>query len=190
MKKYALMLVAAMFALAMVGCASGSNSASESESSAAEESSSAATETVVQGEIAWSDAKDAEAAAKDAGITNGFKVPGEPPIGDYKWAKPNFNAMDKIVEAHYNGGEVGVTIRKGQGIALKDLNADLNEYKADWDQEVQGIKIACHGYEKGTANFIEWEYEDCAYNVWCVSTGDGNIGMNEEEVAAMVEAIN
>ena len=187
MKKYALMLVAAMFAFAMVGCASGADSASES--SAAEESS-AATETVVQGEIAWSDAKNAKAAAKDAGIDNGFTVPSKPPIGDYKWSKPNFTAMDKVVQADYDGGEACASIRKGQGVKLKDLSADLNDYKADWTQEVQGIEITCHGYEKGTANFLEWTYEDCAYNVWCVSTGDGNIGMNEKEVAAMVEAIN
>ena len=187
MKKYALMLVAAMFAFAMVGCASGADSASES--SAAEESSTA-TETVVQGEIAWSDAAGAEEAAKDAGVSSGFTVPSTPPIGDYKWAEPNFNAMDKVVEAHYNGGEVGVSIRKGEGVPLKDLNSDLNEYKFDWTQEVQGITIACHGYEDGIANFIEWEYENCSYNVWCISTGDGNIGMSESEVAAMVGGIN
>lgn len=189
MKKYALMLVAAMFAMAMVGCASGGNSASESESSAAEESS-ASTETVVQGEIAWSDAKDAEAAAKNAGITNGFKVPSPLPIGDYKWSKPNFTSMDMVAQADYDGGKACASIRKGQGVKLKDLSSDLNEYKYDWTQECQGIEITCHGYEKGVANFLEWTYEDCAYNVWCVSTGDGNIGMNEKEVAAMVESIN
>lgn len=189
MKKLALLLIASMFALALAGCSGGSaasSSAAEEESSA----SSEATETVVEGKSAWSDAAGAEEAAKNAGISNGFTVPSAPPIGDYKWSEPNFNAMDKIVEAHYNGGEVGVSIRKGEGVPLKDLNADLNEYKFDWTQEVQGINVACHGYEDGIANFIEWEYENCSYNVWCISTGDGNIGMSESEVSAMVEGIN
>ena len=187
MKRLAIILAAALFALAIAGCGS---SADSSESSATEAGSSASTETVVQGEIAWSDAAGAEEAAKDAGISSGFTVPSTPPIGDYKWAEPNFNAMDKVVEAHYNGGEVGVSIRKGEGVPLKDLNPDLNEYKFDWTQEVQGITIACHGYEDGIANFIEWEYENCSYNVWCISTGDGNIGMSESEVTAMVGGIN
>lgn len=98
--------------------------------------------------------------------------------------------MDKVVEAHYNGGAVDVSIRKGEGVPLEELNSDLNEYKFDWSQEVDGAKVACHGYEEGLANFIEWEYEGCSYNVWCISTGEGNIGMTEEEVAAMVGGIN
>jgi hypothetical protein len=74
-------------------------------------------------------------------------------------------------------------------VAIEDLSADLNEYKFDWTQDVDGIEVTCHGYEEGVANFLEWTVDDNSYDVWCMSTGEGNLGMNADEVYAMVTSI-
>lgn len=97
--------------------------------------------------------------------------------------------MDNVSEANIDGGDVAVCIRKGEGVPLAELSADLNEYKSDWTQEVDGIKVTCHGYEDGIANFLEWENDSCSYDVWCVGVKGDNIGMTENEVAAMVAGI-
>lgn len=185
MKKLAILMAITALTFVMAGC---SSSASSDESALAS-SESASTETVVKGEIAWSDAEDEEAAGEDAGFTDGFVVPDPLPIGDYKWSKPNFTAMENVAEANYDGGDICASIRKGEGVPLKELSADLNDYKFDWTQDVDGIQVACHGYEEEVANFLEWETEGCSYNVWCVSTTDGNLGMNADEVYAMVTGI-
>lgn len=186
MKKLTILISIAALAILLFGCALGSSASSESEPAASE---SASSETVVKGEIAWSDAADSDAAGEDAGFSNGFIVPNPLPIGDYKWSDPVFTAMDNVAEANYDGGEICASIRKGEGVSLEDLSADLNDYKFDWTQDVEGIEVACHGYEDGIANFLEWENEGCAYDVWCVSTGEGNLGMNADEVYAMVTSI-
>lgn len=180
MKKLALILAAALFALALAAC---------SDASKEEPASSEATETVVQGEIAWKDSDNQEQAAEGAGISNGFNLPDPLPIGDYSWSKPNFTYMENVAQADYDGGEACASIRKGEGVPLKDLSADLNDYKFDWTQDCDGIEVACHGYEEGVANFLEWERDGSSYNVWCVSTGEDNVGMNESEVAAMVAGV-
>lgn len=194
MKRIAMLVAVVMLALAMVGCASGTTSSAESSqgssetASASSEADSAAT-TVIQGENAWSNASDAEAAAKSAGVTTGFTLPSPLPIGEYKWSDPHFSSMDKVVEANIDGEVVAVCIRKGEGVAIKDLSADKNDYKADWTQEVDGVKVTCHGYEKDIANFLEWEKDGCSYDVWCVGVKGENIGMNKDEVTAMVKGI-
>lgn len=147
------------------------------------------TETVVHGEIAWSDSEDADAAAESAGQTGDFVIPNPLPIGDYEWSDPTFMAMDNVVEAFFDGGAISCAIRKGEGVPLEDLSADLNEYKFDWTKDCNGIKVTCHGYEKDIANFLEWENGGCSYDVWCMSTGGDNLGMSDDEVYAMVTGI-
>ena len=61
--------------------------------------------------------------------------------------------------------------------------------KFDWTKDCDGIEVTCHGYEEGIANFLEWENEGCSYDVWCMSTGEGNLGMSDDEVYAMVTSI-
>ena len=197
MKKIAIALAAAVSAFALAGCgtgvvAPGGSDAGTSGSAATGETSPETSPevTVVQGEIAWSDADDAQAATEDAGFSAEFTVPATPPVGNYEWKAPHFTSMDNVAEAHYDGGDVSISIRKGEGVPIDELSADLNEYNFEWTQNVGNITITCHGYEEGLANFLEWEYKDCSYDVWCISTKEGNIGMTSEEVAAMVAAIN
>lgn len=207
MKKIATIIAAALLAFAITGCSSGASSSNASDASAsgseasdvaASDSGDAASASseaaasegeVIIGENAWSDAKDEKAAGEAAGFSDGFVVPNPLPIGDYKWSEPHFSSMENVAEANIDGGDVAVCIRKGEGVPLADLSADLNEYKSDWTQEVDGIKIACHGYEDGIANFLEWENSGCSYDVWCVGVKGDNIGMTEDEVAAMVAGI-
>ena len=186
MKKLLLILAAAVFTLALAGCSGGSGASSGSADTSA---SGEATETVVKGELAWKDSKNMEEAGEAAGFTNGFTLPDLLPIGDYKWSEPTFTYMENVAEANYDGGEACACVRKGEGVPLKDLSADLNDYKFDWTQDCDGIEVTCHGYEEGIANFLEWTRDDCSYDVWCVSTSEDNIGMNEEEVAAMVAGV-
>jgi len=202
MKKIALMLAATTFALVLAGCGTGvlepsgseagtSGSAALGETSA--ETSPAETSpvvTVIQGEVAWSEAEDVGTAVEGAGFSSDFKVPDTPPVGDYEWTGPNFMAMDNVAEAFYDGGEVSLLIRKGEGVPIEELSADLNEYSYDWTQNVGSIEVTCHGYEENVANFLEWEYDDCSYDVWCISTTGDNVGMTSEEVAAIVAAID
>ncbi|ACV22185.1 Uncharacterised protein [Slackia heliotrinireducens] len=191
MKKIAVFMTVAALAFTLAGCSSNDAESADQAATDAEatETAEEPTETVVQGEIAWSEAEDQAAASESAGFSGDFVVPDPLPIGDYEWSAPNFTAMDGVAQADYDGGGIAVSIRKGEGVALEDLSADLNEYQFDWTQDVDGVEVACHGYEEGIANFLEWETEDCSYNVWCVSTAEGNLGMNEDEVAAMVAGI-
>lgn len=186
MNKFVMTLGAAALAFALAGCGNAADTKSGIADGASTEEP---TETVVQGEIAWSDSEDAAAAAKSAGQSSDFVIPTPLPIGDYEWSKPTFMAMDKVVEAHSDGGGISCSIRKGEGVSLEDLSADLNEYKFDWTKDCDGIEVTCHGYEEGIANFLEWENDSCSYDVWCMSTGDGNLGMNDDEVLAMVTSI-
>ena len=197
MKKIAIVLAAGVLALAFAGCGTGASVPDGSEAGTSgsvalgETSPEASSEvTVIQGEIAWSEAENSQAAIEDAGLTTGFKVPDAPPVGNYEWTAPDFTAMDKVAQAHYDGGDVSLSIRKGEGVPLEELSADLNEYKFDWTQQVGNVKVTCHGYEENIANFLEWEYDGCSYNVWCMSTKEGNIGMTADEVAALVSAID
>ena len=190
MKKIAITLATAALAFTLAGCGAANDQKSGVVAGDAEATGEEAQqETVVQGEIAWSDSEDAAAAAESAGLTTGFEIPTPLPIGEYEWSAPTFMAMDKVVEAHSDGGGISCSIRKGEGVSLEDLSADLNEYKFDWTQDVDGIQVACHGYEEGIANFLEWEANGCSYDVWCMSTGEGNLGMNADEIYAMVTSI-
>lgn len=173
--------MALTLSLAVAGCGSAR--------SGAVATNDGPTETVVQGEIAWSEAAGADEAAQAAGLATGFGVPYPLPIGAYPWAEPKFTAMDHVVQADYDGDGICASVRKGEGVALADLSADLNLYNFDWVQDCDGVQVACHGYEEGVANFLEWEAYGCAYDVWCVSTKGGNLGMNPDEVYAMVTSI-
>lgn len=203
MKKYSTITAALFFALALAGCnvnaSPSSGIVSPDETSSEENIEATEAETpepeepevvVIQGEIAWSVSEDATAAAEAAGFSGDFVVPYPLPIGDYEWSQPNFTAMDHVAQADYDGGTICASIRKGEGVSIEDLSADLNAYNYDWTQDVDGIEVTCHGYEEGIANFLEWETDGCSYDVWCVSTREGNLGMSEGEVYDMVTSIH
>lgn len=189
MKKILMMFAAAALAFAMAGCNSGGMRNSGISATGEEATEGAPETTVIQGEIAWSESVNAEEAAQSAGFTGGFYVPSPLPIGSYPWTEPSFTAMDHVAQADYDGDGICASIRKGEGVSLEDLSADLNQYNFDWVQDCEGIQVTCHGYEEGIANFLEWESEGCSYDVWCVSTKGGNLGMNADEVFAMVTSI-
>lgn len=174
MKKTLAILAAALLAFVIAGCGCNSQGAG----------------TVVHGEIAWSYTEDAAAAAASAGFTSDFVVPNPPPVGDYDWSEPTFTAMDNVAEAVYDGKGIAISIRKGEGVPLEELSADTTGYTLKWTWEVDGIEVTCHGFELDVANFIEWEADGCSYDVWCMSTGAGILGMSEAEVAAMVNAVH
>ena len=204
MKKLMVMIAVAVFALALAGCSSNlvmstddDESVASDNDAAVEEADGSGTgsddgepeENVIIGENAWSDSDDAADAAEGAGFTDGFVLPDPLPVGDYAWSEPTFNSMDNVVEAHYNGDVVGLTVRKGEGIPVEELSSDTSDYGHDWTQDCNGIEVACHGYEDGVANFIEWENEGSSYDIWCVGTKEDNIGMSPEEVTAMVAGV-
>lgn len=188
MKKVTSILATVALAFAVVGCGSQPSGIVSSDGSEgmAEETPEV---TVIQGEVAWSVSEDAAAAAEAAGFSSEFVVPYPLPIGEHEWSQPSFTAMDHVAQADYDGGGICASIRKGEGVAIEDLSADLNDYLYEWTQECDGIVVSCYGYEDGIANFLEWEVDGCSYDVWCVSTEGGNLGMNADEVYAMVTSI-
>lgn len=194
MKRLATMMAALMLAMSMAACASNTVTPAGSDAgsgSAAVDSSGGSDtgEEVIIGESAWQDSGDSDAAAEGAGITEGFTLPETLPIGEYEWSEPNFTYMDNVVQADYDGVTVACSIRKGEGVPIDELSADLNDYQFEWTQTVNGIEVTCHGYEENIANFLEWETDGCSYDVWCVGVQGDNIGMSESEVTAMVESI-
>lgn len=202
MKKLVVIIATLAFAFAIAGCGSTTDNAGDDASgdgdATVEETSdigSAAADDedenggTVEGEIAWSDSDDAAAAADSSGFSDGFTLPETPPVGDYEWSAPNFTSMDSVAEAHYDGGVVSVTVRKGEGVPLEELSADTSAYGFDWTQDCDGIEVTCHGYEDGVANFIEWESDGCSYDVWCMGTQGDTIGMTPDEVSAMVAGV-
>ena len=198
MKKLLVVACAAMFALALAGCASsGSSSASASAtSSSVSSSTSAASSSVVSDSGSsgsttlanpWSDVDSAEAAAKGAGVGS-FELGDNLGMADVTLFDPTYRYMDDVAEATLQGGAFDVTVRKSMHESGQTLSGDYNNYPEFWTTTVDGIIVTCHGYEAGVASAFEWCNEG-NYSVLFRGLGGENMGVYEAGIAAIIQNV-
>ena len=198
MKKLLVVACAALFAFVLAGCASGSSTSasasaeSGSGSASAEATSSAAASDSGSAESTglanpWSDADSAEAAAQGAGIDS-FELGDNLGMADKTLFDPTYRYMDDIAEATLQGGAFDVTVRKSMHQAGQMLSGDYNDYPELWTTTIDGIEITCHGYKEGVATAFEW-CNDGNYSVFFRGLGGENMGVDEEDIAAIIQSV-
>lgn len=198
MKKFLVVACAALFALALAGCASsssssasasaasGSGSASASATSSSEASASSSAESVGIANP-WSDVDSAEAAAQGAGVGT-FELGENLGMADKTLFDPTYRYMDDVAEATLQGGAFDVTVRKSMHQSGQMLSGDYNNYPEFWTTTIDGIEVSCHGYEAGVATAFEWS-ADANYSVIFQGLGGENMGVDETEIAAIIQNV-
>ena len=196
MKKIFVFTIAAIFALALTGCAGASNTASSrsdasdvSTSEAAAEASSEASEASVGIANPWSDVETAQAAAEAAGFDS-FTVPETYTIRDLPFTATRYSCMKDLAEAYYEGGASELLIRKGHGMTEDEVHGDYTEYSSTWADTVDGISVTCRGLEPEIANLITWTNGDYVYSAMVHGLGGENFGVPADEIANLIGAVS
>ena len=198
MKKFLVVACAALFALALAGCASSSSSSASASAasgsgsaSASAASSSEASASSSAGSVGianpWSDADSAEAAAQGAGVGS-FELADNLGMADKMLFDPTYRYMDDVAEATLQGGAFDVTVRKSMHQSGQMLSGDYNNYPEFWTTTIDGIEVSCHGYEAGVATAFEW-CNDANYSVIFRGLGGENMGVDETEIAAIIQNV-
>ena len=198
MKKLLVVACAALFAFALSGCASNSSSgtsasaASGSSTAAASSAAGSATSGSSSAESVGianprSDADSAEAAAQGAGVGS-FELAENLGMADKTLFDPTYRYMDDVAEATLQGGAFDVTVRKSMHQSGQMLSGDYNNYPEFWTTTIDGIEVSCHGYEAGVATAFEW-CDDANYSVTFRGLGGENMGVDEAEVAAIIQNV-
>ena len=198
MKKFLVVACAALFALALAGCASSSSSSASASAasgsgsaSASATSSSEASASSSAGSVGianpWSDVDSAEAAAQGAGVGT-FELGENLGMADKTLFDPTYRYMDDVAEATLQGGAFDVTVRKSMHQSGQMLSGDYNNYPEFWTTTIDGIEVSCHGYEAGVATAFEWS-ADANYSVIFQGLGGENMGVDETEIAAIIQNV-
>ena len=198
MKKFLVVACAALFALALAGCASSSSSSASASAasgsgsaSASAASSSEASASSSAGSVGianpWSDADSAEAAAQGAGVGS-FELADNLGMADKTLFDPTYRYMDDVAEATLQGGAFDVTVRKSMHQSGQMLSGDYNNYPEFGTTTIDGIEVSCHGDEAGVATAFEWS-ADANYSVIFQGLGGENMGVDETEIAAIIQNV-
>ena len=117
----------------------------------------------------WTKVSSAAEAAKGAG-TEDFEVPQQLQINDLTFSDPAFSYLDKVAQAYYEEGAIGIFVRK--------VGDDADDV------------VDCYGMEKGSAIVIQWgDTEDC-YTVTSQGLGGEEYGMDEATVDRLEDVID
>lgn len=195
-KKWIGLLATAMLACSVVGLAgcaaqgASSNTASASSTAASSETTSSASAAA---SIAnpWSDAANAEQAAKGAGL-DAFALP-EGDIADL--GKPfeiTYRYMDGMAEARLEFPASAVTARTSvsEGVEGADISGDYNTYAHEWTEEIDGITVTCAGNREGESTKTYWSSDGFYHSLVAEGLGgDADFGLTAERLAVFVEAM-
>lgn len=198
MKKLLVVACAALFALALAGCASGTSSSASTASTSGSGSASAdaasglaASDSTSSESVGlanpWSEADSAEAAAQGAGIDS-FELGDNLGMTDKTLFDPTYRYMDDIAEATFQGGAFDVTVRKSMHESGQMLSGDYNDYPEFWTTTIDNIVVTCHGYETGVATAFEW-CNDGNYSVLFHGLGGENMGVDEAGIAIIIQNV-
>lgn len=134
----------------------------------------------------WTKAASAEEAAAGAGNMDEFDVPVQLKINDQTFTDPEFSYQDGVAQAYYEGGAIGVSVRKACGIYGGPMtDRDLESFPQQWTQQVGDDAddvVDCYGMEKGSAIVIQWGSEAEFYTVTSQGLGGEEYGMDEATV--------
>ena len=179
---------------ASASSAAASSQASASSAAASSQSASSEAASSQSAGIAnpWSDAVNAEEAAKGAGIDS-FALPegaiadlGEPFAITYRY-------MDGMAEARYEFPASAVTVRTAKiadGDSF-DISGDYNTYEYEWTETIANAPIACAGNREGESTKTYWGEGNVAHSLVAEGLGgDESFGLNTERLTVFVEAMN
>ena len=141
----------------------------------------------------WTKVSSAAEAAKGAG-TEDFEVPQQLQINDLTFSDPAFSYLDKVAQAYYEEGAIGIYVRKASGIYGGPMtDRDLDSFPEHWTQQVGDDAddvVDCYGMEKGSAIVIQWgDTEDC-YTVTSQGLGGEEYGMDKATVDRLEDVID
>lgn len=143
-----------------------------------------------EGPEKWNDAKDAEEAAKAAGLDTfqygeGDKIS----LGDVKAEKIQY--MEGVVHAHVPVAAVDMHIYKGlSSIDEGDISFDQNEYKHQWTQNIKGLEVKCFGNREGEATKTIWTVDDYSYAITAYGAGgDDDFGLSADDLSSLINSI-
>ena len=137
----------------------------------------------------WTEDENADAAAQAAGV--GYFVLPENGT-EYDGGKIDFYSyqhMEELAEADGDIGAASIIVRKGLKQNSEDVSGDYTEYAKTWSFGVDGFTVNCYGQEEGKANKILWLSDNFSYSICVYGQGDDNYGIGDNDVKALVAAI-
>ena len=141
----------------------------------------------------WTKVSSAAEAAKGAG-TEDFEVPQQLQINDLTFSDPAFSYLDKVAQAYYEEGAIGIYVRKASGIYGGPMtDRDLDSFPEHWTQQVGDDAddvVDCYGMEKGSAIVIQWGDTEDFHTVTSQGLGGEEYGMDEATVDRLEDVID
>lgn len=138
----------------------------------------------------WTDAKNAEEAAKAAGLDMfSYDEGDEISLGLINAEKIQY--QNGIVRAKVPVGAVDMKIYKGlKSVAGEDVSFDDDEYKNEWEQSVKGLTVKCFGNRKGEATKTIWTSGDYSYAITAHGAGgDTDFGLSADDLSEIINAM-
>ena len=138
-------------------------------------------------EEGWGETQSLSVATDWAGI--GFQSPDETFVtNDGKSIElTTYRYKTGIVEALYKGEDYEVIFRKSDSLEGEALAGDDRTYSKEWDTNLNGTTIHCHGNEAGI-NIAYYDMGDEHYAV-TVHLGDEDKGLTEEELSLFLMSL-
>ena len=141
----------------------------------------------------WTKVSSAAEAAKGAGMED-FEVPQQLQINDLTFSDPAFSYLDKVAQASYEEGAIGIYVRKASGIYGGPMtDRDLESFPQHWTQQVGDDAddvVDCYGMEKDSAIVIQWGDEEEFYTVTSQGLGGEEYGMDSATVSWLEDVID
>ena len=172
-----------VLALGVMGC--GQQAQPQTEATQPTETK---TEQVEQ-KINWASAKDAEAAAKGAGLDK-FGAFDKVTFNDYDYKDPKFAYAEGVAQATYDGGANELVLREGaSGHKAPLTDRDLTEFATKWTESVADMDVTHYGASRGAATVITWSDGGKDFGVTYQGLGGEEVTLDDEDVSAIVHAV-
>ncbi len=183
-KQYLAFALTGVLALGAVGCGAQQQPA-ETKTETKAETKTEQTETKTN----WTSDKDAEAAAKGAGLTK-FSCFEKVTFNDTDFKNPTFAHAEGVAQAVYEPGATKLTLREGaSGHKAPLTDVDKTTLAQKWTKAIDGIDVTHYGAKEGSAVVITWSDGGSDFGVTYQGTGGEDVFMDDEDVSAIVHAV-
>ena len=178
-----------VLALGVVGCGQQAQTTTETKTETTTEAPAQTTTEQTKAEIKWTDAKDADEAAKGAKLEK-FGVFKMVTFNDTTYVNPKFSYADGVAQAKYDAGATELVVRKGGADRKAPLSdRDKTSFAATWTKVFDGVEVHLYGPEKDKAVVMDWIEDNCGYGVTYQGTGGEEVTLDNQDVTALVSAI-
>lgn len=172
-----------VLALGIVGCGQQQEAATESETQTEEKTEQ------VEPATKWTDAKDAAAAAKGAGIPT-FGAPQSLTVNKQSYKDPTFSYADGVAQATYETGATAIILRKADGTHTAPLSdVDRTELPNKWVKSYEGLDVTLCGSARDAATVITWTDGTADYAVTYQGLGGEEVSMTSNDVTVVVKTV-